>query len=66
MKNTTSSNFRLRFSDEMIPKDIFRKVKAVFFLLGLMQNCFYFVVLVSLNDLEEIFESKSSVIVCLG
>lgn len=67
MKNTDSmSNLKLQFPDQVIPKAIYTKVKIVFFILGLIQNSFYYVILVSLNDLEEIFHSKSAVIICLG
>ena len=65
-QNKSSDSIKVRFTEEMIPKKILLKIKIVFFILGVIQNCFYFVILVSLNDLERVFESKSTVIVCLG
>ena len=65
-KSDTLSQIKLRFTEDMIPKPVFRRVKAVFFVLGLMQGTFYYIILVSLNDLETVFHSKSQVIVSLG
>ena len=60
------SQIKVHFTKNMIPKGLFTKVKAVFFILGVMQGTFYYIILVSLNDLGRIFQSKSQVIISLG
>ena len=66
MSEKESTNvIKVQFTEEMIPKQILWKIKIVFFTLGLFQNCFYYLILVSLNDLEEIFNSKSYVNITL-
>ena len=57
---------KVRFTKEMIPPKTLVQIKIIFFLLGVIQNCYYFIILVSLNDMEAIFKSKSAVLVSLG
>ena len=60
------SKINVHFTENMIPKRLFTKIKAAFFILGIMQGTFFFLILVSLNDLDRIFHSKSQVIISLG
>lgn len=57
---------QFKFDEEMIPKKVSISIKLNLFILGTIQNCFYYVILVSLNDLEILFQSKSFPLVSLG
>ena len=64
--NINSAKPSLRLTEEMIPKHVKLKLAGSMMLLGILQNVFYSLVNISLNDLHFIFDSKITVTIAMG
>ena len=65
-KEKINTQFNISFTEEMIPEKLKLNLRFFLFLLGMLQNCCYYVIMVALDDLDKIFKSRSTVIICLG
>ena len=64
--NINSTKPSLRLTENMIPRHVKVKLAGCLILLGIMQNVFYSLINISLNDLYLIFDSKIKVTIAIG
>ena len=56
----------LRLTVEMIPRHVQLKLAGTMVMLGILQNLFYSLINISLDDLHLIFDSKNTVTIAFG